>query len=331
MFIPRWFCFAIALAILSGTIAACTSATDPSTPSASLNLAGAHSPSIAPPSMLDTVPRDYPGIRNAVAYHDGLISGSVPEADAGFATLQAMGMKTVISVDGAAPPINKAAAHGIRYIHLPIGYNGFNDARKLELTRAARDALATGPVYIHCHHGKHRSAAAAATIAASLAWMSPKQAVERMKISGTAPNYTGLYACVANAAALDPAAINSVAPDFPSIAPPLGLVKAMVELDEITDHLKAIEKSGWKAPSDHPDLIPAAEAGRMADLLRIQTEGSYAKRKPDAFTTLLHENSSNAQTLENLLLAGEKDHVRLSSQFKLIAASCKDCHAKYRD
>lgn len=40
-------------------------------------------------------------------------------------------------------------------IHLPIGYNGFDENRRLELVRATRDAIQEGPVYIHCHHGKH--------------------------------------------------------------------------------------------------------------------------------------------------------------------------------
>ena len=102
----------------------------------------------------------------------------------------------------AARTLDKAKARGMRYIHLPIGYNGFDEARKLELVRATRDSMATGPVYLHCHHGKHRSAGAAGTVAVSLAWLTTDQAVERMKVSGTAPNYKGLYACTSHAVVL---------------------------------------------------------------------------------------------------------------------------------
>jgi hypothetical protein len=98
--------------------------------------------------------------------------------------------------------VEKAKARGIRYIHLPIGYNGFDEQRKLQLVRATRDAMVQGPVYIHCHHGKHRSAGAAATIAASLGWLSPAESVDRMHVSGTAANYTGLYACASSATIL---------------------------------------------------------------------------------------------------------------------------------
>lgn len=286
---------------------------------------------VDPPRLGDDTPRDYPGLHNVVAYHDGFYSGSVPEGDAGFDTLAGMGVRTIISVDGAAPEVQYAKARGIRYIHLPIGYNGFDETRKLEIARATRDAMARGPVYVHCHHGKHRSAGAAATTAVSLGWLTPEQAVERMKISGTAPNYKGLYACAAAATAVGADVLESVHSDFPQAAPPKGFVKSMVELDEISEHLKLIEKSGWQAPKDHPDLVPAAEAGRMADILRVLSTGDRAASKPAGFTDGLLSNSAAAQKLEDLLAAGEKDAAKLSAQFKAVADSCKSCHAKFRD
>jgi len=84
---------------------------------------------IALPAMTNTKPLDFPGIHNAVTYHQGFVSGSVPEGNAGFETLSAMGVRTIISVDGAEPQVEKAAAQGMRYTHLPIGYNGFDDQK----------------------------------------------------------------------------------------------------------------------------------------------------------------------------------------------------------
>src|SRR5688572_19279104 len=52
-----------------------------------------------------------------------LYSGGQPDGDAGFASLEKLGVKTVISVDGARPEIDVAKSHGMRYVHLPIGYN----------------------------------------------------------------------------------------------------------------------------------------------------------------------------------------------------------------
>lgn len=288
-------------------------------------------PAVAMPTTADTKARDYAGLHNVVAFHDGYLSGSVPEGEAGFDTLAAMGVKTIISVDGAEPDVASAKARGIRYIHLPIGYNGFDEQRRLELARASRDALAQGPVYVHCHHGKHRSAGAAATVAASLGWSLPEAAVERMKLAGTAPSYTGLYACAAGAAVLGADALDAVPADFPEVSRPTGLVRGMVEIDHALEHLKAIEKAGWKVPADHPDLVPVAEAGRLADLFRVLAEGDRVKAEPPDFAAGMFESGARAQTLEDMLAAGGADAGRLSAQLKLVAASCKDCHVKHRD
>lgn len=289
-----------------------------------------------PPTPDASTPADYPGVHNAVAYHVGFVSGSVPEGDAGFDTLAAWGVRTIISVDGGAPDVARAGARGIRYIHLPIGYNGFDERRRLELARATRDAMVAGPVYIHCHHGKHRSAGAAAAIAASLGWATPEAGVARMKVSGTAPNYKGLYACAQGASALTEDEIDAVAPEFPSVARPSGFVGAMVELDEALERLREIEAAGWATPPDHPDLVPAAEAGRLSDLLRLMADDERTKREPEAFAALMLENHRLASALEELLAAQPAPDAvmarpALSAQFKLVAASCKDCHVKHRD
>lgn len=288
-------------------------------------------PPVPLPTPSDHTPRDYPGIHNAVAYHDRFISGSQPEGDAGFDTLAGMGVRTIISVDGAVPEVDKAAARGIRYIHLPIGYNGFDEKRKLELVRATRDALRDGPVYIHCHHGKHRSAGAAACVAVSLGWLAPDDAVARMKVSGTAPNYKGLYAAASTATVLGTPVLDAVLASFPSVSKPSGFVHAMTELDEVVDHLKVLDKGGWTTPAEHPDLVPAAEAGRLADLYRHLLDTTYAKRKSDDFRARLCQAHDDAQALETLLSASNPDPAAAAARFKPVLAACKDCHAAHRD
>jgi hypothetical protein len=280
--------------------------------------------------MSDDKPRDYAGLHNVVAYHEGYFSGSVPEGEAGFQTLSALGVKTIISVDGATPDVARAKARGMRYIHLPIGYNGFDEQRKLQLVRATRDAMKDGPVYVHCHHGKHRSAGAAGTVAVSLGWSPPSRMLERMKVSGTSPSYKGLYACTAGALVLDPAVIDAAA-DFPEIFRTSGLVKGMVEIDEAYEHLRLVEKAAWTVPENHPDLVPVAEAGRMADLLRVLSEDDRVRQKSPEFAARMRDNGELAQRLEDMLVAGASNASQLSDQFRLVATSCKECHVKYRD
>ncbi len=284
----------------------------------------------AAPSLSAPAPVTLPGLHNVVAYHDNFYSGGVPESPAAFDTLKSLGIKTVISVDGAIPDVQSAKSRGIRYIHLPIGYNGFDDTRRLELARATRDALNDGPVYIHCHHGKHRSAAAAAAAVTALGYMSAEDAIARMKVSGTAPNYTGLYACVASTTALDLATLNSVPANFPSVSEPADFVQAMIDLDEMLEHLTQIKNANWKTPREHPDLVPAAEAGRLADTLRFLAESNRVKREPHGFAQALLDDAAEAQQLEHAIIANA-DAAALDTQLKLVAASCKDCHVKYRD
>src|SRR5262249_7822843 len=121
-------------------------------------------PLVAKPSRLAPIavgaakPAELPGLHNVFRVSDKLYSGSVPEGELGFRTLQALGIRTVISVDGARPDAATARRFGLRYVHLPFGYDGCPTARALEIIRAVRDL--PGPIYLHCHHGKHRSPAA---------------------------------------------------------------------------------------------------------------------------------------------------------------------------
>lgn len=328
----RWRVLAGAMALSGGMLASCSqpraqTARPPSPPEVTIPAPAAHA----------DAPADLAGLHNVVAYSNGLLSGSVPEGVEGFQTLRRMGVRTVISVDGAAPDVAAATAAGLRYIHLPIGYNGMDEARTLQIARAIEDARASdpdGPVYLHCHHGKHRSAGALGAAAVTLGALTPEQATARMKVSGTNPNYTGLYRCVAVARPATREQLAAVDANFPSVWRTTGMVHTMVEIDEVNDLLKLIEKAGWKAPANHPDLVPAAEAGRLADLMRVLTDDDSTRRRPAEFSQWLLDSSAKAAVLEEGLAAPEAGRPtieELSRRFKVIAATCTQCHAKYRD
>ena len=283
-------------------------------------------------------PADHPGLHNVVSYQGSgpaaFLSGSVPDGDAGFDSLARLGVRTIISVDGAVPDVGRATAKGMRYVHLPIGYDGFDDARKAELVRAVRDL--PKPIYLHCHHGKHRSAGAAATIAVSLGWLTNGQAAAQMKVSGTAEGYKGLWSCAAKAAPMTPAAIDAARADFPPVTTPDSLVASMVAIDEALERLKLVERNGWKVPADHPDLAPAADAGRIADLLRLlDRDAAVATRAAEPahadLRAMLAANAAQAAALEELLAARASDTAPLGAAMKALGAGCKDCHVKHRD
>ena len=125
-----------------------------------LCLATACLSAIQPPDSL-RLPNT-PGLNNVIRITEKLLSGSVPEGDTGFQTLQKLGVKTIITVDGAKPEVERAEKFGMRYVHLPIGYDGVPADQGWRLAKAVRDL--PGLIYIHCHHGQHRSPAAAVVI-----------------------------------------------------------------------------------------------------------------------------------------------------------------------
>jgi len=59
----------------------------------------------------------------------------------------------------------------MRYIHVPIAYSGLS--REQEIRIASAISGAEGPLYLHCHHGKHRGPAAAATALVCLGEITP--------------------------------------------------------------------------------------------------------------------------------------------------------------
>jgi len=280
------------------------------------------------PSVPATNPSDFPGLHNVVAFADGLYSGSVPEGEAGFDSLMSLGIRTIITVDGAQPDVDKAAVRGMRYVHLPIGYNGMDKTRTLEIARAIKEL--PHPIYLHCHHGKHRSAGALGAAAVTLGLLTTPQATAKMKISGTAPNYTGLYQCVNVAALANADELAAASNEFPQRSMTSGMVDTMVEIDDVFEHLKSIEKAGWNVPADHPDLVPAAEAGRLADLLRNLRDDEHTQARPAEFASALLIASKEVETVEEGLQSGAAPAL-LSAKFKIVANTCRQCHVNYRD
>ena len=97
---------------------------------------------------------DKPGLHNVRRVTDSILVGSEPGGEEAFRSLQSLGVQVILSVDGAAPNLELARKYGMRYIHIPIGYDGIDQQSALAMTRVARDIR--GPLYVHCHHGRHR-------------------------------------------------------------------------------------------------------------------------------------------------------------------------------
>ncbi len=100
-----------------------------------------------------------------------------------------------------------------------------------------------------------------------------------MKGAGTALNYQELCTCVAAATIATPAQLDAASAEFPAVRRAgTGMVACMVEVDAAYEHLGEIRTAGWSVPKDHPDLVPASEAGPAHhDSLRFSDQESKSK------------------------------------------------------
>jgi protein tyrosine phosphatase (PTP) superfamily phosphohydrolase (DUF442 family) len=274
------------------------------------------------------------GIDNLFGATDRIYSGSQPEGDEAFASLRKLGVRTIISVDGTPPDVERGAKFQLRYVHIPLGYDGIPTETAARLTKAARTL--EGPIFVHCHHGKHRGPAAVGVICQATAGWTPDQAVAWMKQAGTSPDYAGLYR--ANADFLMPTAeaLARVPDAFPSHAEVSGLVDAMVAIDHRWDHLEAVQKAGWRVPPGRPDLIPATEALLLREAYRELLRDARAQAKGDKFLGLLRKAESDAKDLHALLgtRATPLDEAAIrqaDALSKVAGEACAGCHKKFRN
>ncbi len=286
--------------------------------------AGSHT---TPPPVSADKPAHLDGLHNVVTYGPDMICGGVPEGEEGLHTLAAMGVKTIVSVDGATPDVATAEKLGMRYVHLPISYNGVPEERQKELAQAITNL--PGPVYMHCHHGKHRSASALGSAMVLAGKLTPAQAEERMKVSGTSQDYQGLWQAVRGAQALPAAELKTDASKFPSIARVSGMVASMSEIDLVFDNVKAAKTAAWGVPKDHPDLVPTKETRRLAQIFAQFAKDPESLSHPADYQAILTKSVEATKALDAALRAGDLDAA--TKQFDVIGKSCKECHKLYRD
>lgn len=254
----------------------------------------------------DPQPVEELGLHNVFRIADGVYSGSSPEDERSFESLQLLQVKTILSVDGAPPDVEGAKSFGLRYVHLPIGYDGVSESRAIEIAKAIRDL--PGPIYIHCHHGKHRGPAAAA---AALRCLEPKMSAESfakfLRLAGTDPRYAGLYSAIER----EPAKLDNAKIEFPERTEAPDLVRRMVEIDEVWDRLK-------KKPT-------AKDATLLVEAYRELKRS--AKERDERFQKFLDEAQLAADELDVSLHAGRDP----SDAIKKSATACTNCHATLRD
>ena len=258
-----------------------------------------------------------------------LYSGSGPEGEKSYASLRKLGIRTVISVDGAKPDVELARKFGLRYVHVPFRYNGVPRSQAVQLAKAVKEL--PGPIYIHCHHGKHRgpTAAAIAQLCADERCM-VETALEILKKAGTNPRYQGLFESVQKFRRPTRQELAGVA-ELPEVVKVASMTQAMVSIDNAWDHLKLVRAAGWKTPKDHPDLDAQHEAKRLAGHYLDVSKLPKTKDLPEDFLRWLADGQAAANKLEIVLRSPKVDGEAAEKAFMQGSMACSRCHSKYRD
>ncbi len=274
-----------------------------------------------------------PAIHNVFRVTPRVFSGSQPEGAAAFAWLASQGIKTIVSVDGARPDVEAARRHGLRYVHLPVGYDGISTNRVAELAKLA--GALPGPFYVHCHHGKHRGPAAAAVLCEAAEKWSAAEAEAFIKQAGTSPDYPGLYRSVREFHPPERGALAAVGNSFPEAAATPGLVQSMVAIDTLVERLRACQKAGWRTPPEHPDVSPAHEAVQLWEQFCELGRTKEAKGKPASFGDRLSATANAADELRQCLRGTtsgpDPKSASADAAFSRITDNCAACHKKYRN
>jgi protein tyrosine phosphatase (PTP) superfamily phosphohydrolase (DUF442 family) len=274
---------------------------------------------------VETTPPSMPqqGIHNLLKVSPLVYSGSEPHGEAGMASVARLGVKTIVSVDGAKPDVALAKKHGLRYVHIPIGYDGVPTDAANAFTRLVKEV--EGPHYIHCHHGRHRGPAAAAVACIAAGELQNQEALQILVQAGTSKDYAGLWRDVEH---FTPPSPETVLPKLHEIAEVDSFTAAMSQIDRSFDNLKLCRDANWSVPPDHPDIAPAQEAllleEGLHEALRNLDDGY-----DEQFRAWLREAESIAVALGRDLQ--NHDPAAASARLKLVENSCKQCHHSYRD
>lgn len=276
-----------------------------------------------PPAKLTFTDLERPGLQHVVQLTPQLISGSQPHGEEGFESLEELGVKTIVSVDGAPPAIDLAKKHGIRYVHIPIGYDGVPREAELAIVRVMRDAA--GPIYFHCHHGKHRGPAAAAVACIAAGIADTEQAKRVLEKAGTSPDYAGLWRDVAE---FKMPTTKETLPELQAQAKVTSLAAAMAKLDRTYDEVVLCQVAGWKPPADHPDLVPLNEALLIKEQFR-ESARLLPENAPADLKAGLEAAEKLAQEMEDAVREMKPEVA--TAKLAELKTSCTKCHQKFRD
>lgn len=271
-------------------------------------------------------------LENLCFPHARISSGSEPGSDRDFAYLQSIGVSVIVSVDGAVPMVDTAARRGIRYLHIPIGYDGIPEDSALLLAHVYQELA--GKIYVHCHHGRHRGPAAAAFMLSSAGELDRQKALEFLIAAGTSQNYSGLYLAIENSAVIGRERLKDMSLPRP-VVDPGDMALQMASTDRLWDRLKEVKNRQWLQDVQHPDLAPAHQALLLEEALvefhRLKAPDHLTPDKNEHFAQLASEAVEAARRLRTLLSEfSPVDTEKADGALSGIQQSCTNWHRNFR-
>lgn len=265
----------------------------------------------SPPS--NSLPKVFQMVNERLAY------GSEPRGKGDLQGLYDKGIRVVVSVDAARPLVEEAESLGMRIIHLPTPYSGFDVGTMGSFKRISMEV--NEPIYVHCHHGKHRGPTAAAILAMYRGDFRNDKAIQLMKDAGTSPEYKGLWKTVEDFSSLK---LTDPLPRLFKEQPADHVVEQMLIADESLDFILNYLAEG--RPSEIAKDIPN-------HIVLLRESMVESRRFSDPKDTDLMNHYSQTDLLVRIL-EKEKDHSN-SKAFEAathnLGKSCKDCHQQHRN
>lgn len=262
------------------------------------------------PAASDETSSQQSVLHNRLEIHPKLMSGAAPVGDEAYAELQRRGVRVIVSVDGQRPDVEAARKHGLRYIHIPIGYDGVGEEAcrsALALTRSIDE-----PMYVHCHHGKHRGPAMAAVIAQSAGWMNRKEAVDLLRQAGTGTQYSGLWRDVDG---FQPLPAGTELPELVEIAEVSTLASHMVDTSVRYEVLVDAMKSGdWNV----------SDVRLLQEALRESHRVCNEEMRP-----AMMKSAELVHSMEAQVTRGDMEELRQS--MARLKEACNQCHTRHRN
>jgi len=262
------------------------------------------------------------GIENVRLLSSRILSGSEPTSPAAFAWLKSQGVQTIVSVDAAKPRLDLARQYGLHYVHIPFGYDAIPRHAADSLTAVVRQTA--GAIYIHCHHGKHRGAAAAAIASMAEGSADANSAIRILDDAGTDKDYVGLWRDVR---AYNVPAADTTLPTLVEAVEAPSLAVTMAKLSRRFDQLKQFREANWQVPAASSERTPIHEALLVQEILHEATR-QETPDFDDRFRTWLKQSEQHALKTYQAL---QSSPMRAEAHFIALERSCRQCHKAYRD